>query len=142
MSEDSKLDKISRDVVYQQLYQEMRRYRDYEIVVSGWYITLTLGVIGGLFAISKLNINVGSCLVWLFSTFFVIAGLGISYVIWYAHDRYRSLRDYTDKNIEPAWKDKPKIRETWFQPYIVLILVNLMLTAGVVIAFIITAKTS
>jgi uncharacterized BrkB/YihY/UPF0761 family membrane protein len=133
MNSLNNLDEVPKDVLYQQLYQEMRRYRDYQMVVLGWYATLAIGVIAGLFAIPNLNVNVGECFAWPFSIFFVLAGLCISYVIWYAHDRCSSLREIANQ-IYPV-----SLPKRLFKPHHMLILIILMLTvAGVVVAFIIT----
>ena len=123
----------SKDVVYQQLYQEMRRYRDYQIVVSGWYATLAMGVIAGLFAIPKLDVNFGVCFAHLFSIFFILAGLGISYVIWYANNRYVSLKELANQ----IYSASP--HEILVKPHHILILINLMLTiAGVIVVYTLT----
>lgn len=38
----------THDAVYQELYAEMRRYRDYELTIATWYTTLLVGIAAGV----------------------------------------------------------------------------------------------
>ena len=121
---------VSRDAVYEQLYHEMRRHRDYEMLVSGWYATLVLGALAGLFAIRP---TFQPCLLWLFGILIALAGAGVCYLVWYTHDRYESLRKFVDEQIEPSWRPKPPITQRKFKPHCVLIGINAMLTLAVIV---------
>lgn len=44
---------VDKNVIYQEMYNEKRRFRDYEMVVCGWYGTILLLTIGSLFTLTK-----------------------------------------------------------------------------------------
>jgi len=141
MKSDDEQIEVSRDAAYEQLYHEMRRHRDYQIVVSGWYATLALGVVAGLVGISKMNIELPSSLAWVFAVLVTLAGFGVCYVVWYSHDRYEALRDFTDKNAEPEWKRQLPMPERRVKPHHVLIVINLMLTLAIVVVLVMVTQT-
>lgn len=46
---------VSRDAVYSELYEEMRRYRDYELTASTWYTAILVGILGSIIAAKFLH---------------------------------------------------------------------------------------
>ena len=131
-----KQNEVSRDAVYKQLYHEMRRHRDYERLISGWYSTLALGAIAGLLSIPRIGIRLDTWLVWFLVTVIAIAGAGVCYVVCYSHDRYQSLRKYTNEKIEPSWKQKPQIPEKKLKPHHILIVINAALTIAIIVVLV------
>ena len=129
-------EQVSKETVYEQLYAEMRRHRDYQMVITGWYTTLVLAAIGGLIALSSAWAHMEVSLKWFLGVFFACAGLGISYVVWYSHDRYKQLRTYADEKMEPSWKKLPLSRRK-LQPYHILIAMNLALSLVVILVLVI-----
>lgn len=91
--------KISVDLQYQTLYQEMRRYRNTISAVGCWYSTLLIV----LSFISRLLTN------WLtpiekrlLGFLLGITSFGIWYVLWFDHIRYIELRNWVKQSkIEP-----------------------------------------
>ena len=120
---------VSKEIVYQEMYNEMRRARDYEISSSTWYTTLLTIFLALIFTIkfgvtqntkiielsassvkniftetaSMLSINQFILKIGLTLIIIVIGFLSISTVI-YAGKRYREMRNWVDKNLEPDWK--------------------------------------
>jgi hypothetical protein len=105
-------DEVGREAVYGEVYNELRRYRDYEFSSSTWYTALLFAVLGFLIATRfgdtapgfaayldsscwlKLGVVAGSALIATVSTF----------LVRYSYKRYRELRDYANKYLEPPWK--------------------------------------
>ena len=50
-SERPNIDAVTRDVVYAEMYNEMRRFRDYEFTSSMWYTALLLAILGFVVAV-------------------------------------------------------------------------------------------
>jgi len=91
--------KISVDLQYQTLYQEMRRYRNTISAVGCWYSTLLIT----LTFISKLLTNWLTPVGKLSLCFLLgITALGVCYLMWFDHIRYVELRDWIRQSkIEP-----------------------------------------
>jgi len=106
---------INPDIVYQELYEEMRRYRDYELTSSTWFMVILLATISGIITLKfgdHSNFDLLTCnfLFKVISSFLctLIALSGILSAI-FAACRYNHLRDWVTKNFEPDWKKyKPK----------------------------------
>lgn len=141
MKTDDEQIQVSRDAAYEQLYHEMRRHRDYQVVICGWYATLALGVVAGLLGMGKLNIELPSSLAWVFAVLVTLAGFGVCYVVWYSHDRYEALRNFTDENAEPEWKRQVPMPERRVKPHHVLIAIDFMLTLAIVIVLAVVTQT-
>ena len=106
-------EKVSIDTVYAEHYNEMRRYRDYEIAAPTWYFAI-LFVFLGFIVSSKFDdaFQVASnasifdvsfpakLLAALLSTTVTTMSL---YSIRFANIRYHEIRDYVN-TLEPQWK--------------------------------------
>lgn len=108
---NDKPEEVSSDIIYQELYQEMRRYRDYELSASMWYTTILLAVLGAILS-AKYGGNLGlekfmdECIVK-FITAFIILIIGSSgmWSVYFSHRRYNHLRSFVnDLKIEPDWR--------------------------------------
>jgi len=91
--------KISFDVQYQNLFQEMRRYRNAISAVGCWYSTLLIA----LAFVSRLVVYSLTPFEKSFLCFLLgISAVGVCYILWFDTVRYFELRD-TIKNskIEP-----------------------------------------
>lgn len=104
--------KVSSDIVYQELYQEMRRYRDYELSVSTWYTAILLAILGGVFTAKYGDLGLAQlaneCVIKFIAAFIVliVGGSGL-YSIWFSYRRYKHISEYIFNkklNLEPSWK--------------------------------------
>ena len=94
---------VSKDAAYAELYQEMRRYRDYETDYVKWCVALLLSVSGGYAAIAGRTQPVEWGLkVFAIIVIAVIAAAGI-FGARYVRQRYKQLREFTTR-VEPEWK--------------------------------------
>lgn len=98
--EDAK-ENISPDAVYQEMYQEMRRYRDYEITSSQWYTGFLVIILGAMINAKQLNPLILFCVIVLS---ILLTFCGITSVI-YAKTRHQALRKWVTDWYEPFWKD-------------------------------------
>jgi len=98
----------SKDAVYSEFYEEMRRFRDFELNVSTWYTNILLAILAGIIA---LKVGAGICpntnpaVEFVIIIVVILLGYSSYYSIKYANRRYRQLRKYVDENLEPDWKD-------------------------------------
>jgi hypothetical protein len=133
---------VSRDTVYEQLCIEMRRYRDYQMVITGWYTTLLLGTIAGLFSIRGTHIRFEGFWILAFGAFIAIVGGFIGYIIWYSHKRYQQLRELTDHKF-PREKAPNKILDPskpYVKPHHLLIAISSMLTVITILVLLMTTR--
>ena len=90
--------KISPETVFQQLYIEMRRYRNLEHRIVIWWTTILLAIMAAFVGFGGDAVAL-CCEAKVFAILFV-GGLG--YVMWrlmgYANQRYRQLRDKAKKD--------------------------------------------
>lgn len=102
--------KISDAIVYQEFYQEMRRYRDYELTSSNWYTTLLLAILSSIIVI---RFTSDAFLQHLFDDILVrsvicvitlILYIGGVFSVNYVSTRYQKIRNYVNDNLEPEWK--------------------------------------
>lgn len=123
---------IKENLKYTEYYNEMRRFRDYELTASTWYSAILLAILG--FIISE-KFNPKSSLAHLLSMntsaeIFVaivvtlIGSLGI-YCICFVSYRYQELRTYVTEFMEPSDSFVPKIIH--FQPRHAIILTQVIL---------------
>jgi hypothetical protein len=105
---------VSREAVYAEVYNEMRRYRDYELNASTWYTVILLGILGIIVSArfggqvgqpSQLASNLQDNLLVqsIVAIIDVIIGGASLYSIRYANLRYHQLRNYATNNLEPDW---------------------------------------
>jgi uncharacterized membrane protein len=124
---------VSKDTVYSELYAEMRRYRDYELIASPWYTTILLAILGAILSVkfgvnpSKLSelINRIEIKLIIFAVVTFI-GFSICYSLWYVSQRYHELRKYVDE-LEPKWK-KLKSKSMKFAPNVLMLIIQATLT--------------
>ncbi|MHB8136196.1 MAG: hypothetical protein ACYDH1_18460 [Anaerolineaceae bacterium] len=130
---DSPKNKIKRETVYEEMNIEMRRHRDYELNSSNWYTAILIALNGGLitlkinhvfvftdekvlniipsFFCNFLQISFPFVLLQIYFyklilsiLFAVIGSLGI-YTVHYSSKRYKHMRKWFNKNMEPDWKN-------------------------------------
>jgi hypothetical protein len=99
------LPQLPVEAVYSQLYEEGRRYREWERQAAVWSTTLLSALIAGLVALSSrstpfmLGDGQKVFIAALLAGFAAITCLMMWFVAW----RYHQIRDLLDE-IEPAWK--------------------------------------
>ena len=109
-----KLDKniISKESVYREMYNEMRRYRDYELNSSKWYSTILIAILGfilkdKIFISKSLDYQTSSKynlqFIILISIITILIVTASCHGVWVAHKRHDELRRYTN-TLEPKWK--------------------------------------
>ena len=138
---NNKPEEVSSDIAYQELYQEMRRYRDYELSVSNWYTTILLAILGGILT-AKYGGNLGLEKLareglFKFVAVFIVLLIGISgmWSVYFSHRRHEHLSDYIfDKNLnlEPDWKKNYKPENIWLKPHCLILVTQLVLTLATI----------
>ena len=97
---NKKVDKVSSDVVYSELYNESRRYRDYELTVSTWYTAILLSFLG-FYVSEKINSNPTiinySIITPLILVLSSVLGLSSIYSVWFVHRRNSQIRKLMNK---------------------------------------------
>ena len=89
------------DMIYEQLYTEMRRFRDHEKAVVTWYTTILLAMMGALISFSaQTNVQIDDMLKLTLAALIVAVTGSMHYLIWYTSRRYRDLRDYTNEHYD------------------------------------------
>lgn len=116
---------VTREAVYGEMYNELRRYRDYEFTSSTWYTAILVAILGFLVATRFENTAEGFSAYFQSSCFLrcavifvsaIIAGAS-TFLVNYSYRRYRELRNYTTNHLEPKWKAEAfKPREYEFVP--------------------------
>ncbi len=131
---------VSKDGVYSELYNEMRRYREYQFSSTKWYTTIYLALLGVVFyakygvRASELNaiVSQGNFKFTIAVIAFLLC-FNSCHTILYTHDRYTSLRKFTDNTLEPEWKNyHPDL--TIFQPHNLLVANQIILMVLVIVA--------
>lgn len=105
-------DEVSKDAVYRELYNEMRRIRDYEFTSSMWYTALLLAISGFILTVrfghtleDGKNLITASCTIRCIIVVAVAVVAGVSnYLVAYSASLYDALREWVDENLEPSWK--------------------------------------
>lgn len=101
------------EAVYRELYNEMRRYRDYESQSSTWYTAILTAILGFLISqrfgrpddLTIFGAAVAhNCLVKV-TLLLGTGALGFisCRLVYYASHRYDEIRKYTEQ-LEPTWK--------------------------------------
>jgi hypothetical protein len=142
----SALERIGKTeaVYHHELYEEMRRFRDYELRAATWYTTILVVIIGFLVrqqivlggveldtAGGAPNLAGAATAVVALS---IIAALGFASClsVWHASQRYHQLRDLTNE-LEPTWKRDlvtKHIKPSSFEPHLMILLVQVVLVIG------------
>lgn len=140
----TKKTEIAREIIYSELYNEMRRYRDYELSTATWYTAILIALLGFIVSAKYGNdahlatFAQGWCVQVSTVILSTVLGLSSCYSIWYVNRRYSGIRDVVDKHLEPKWvKDafKPMLSQEVIRPRY---LIYLMLLLLVVITWIVT----
>jgi hypothetical protein len=131
---------VSQEIVYQEMYQEMRRHRDHELTSSTWYNTILLAIIVAVtefkFGISGVSPSALLMQNWLFkfglSFVLGVLAFGNMYSVWYSSKQYHYLRNWVNRNLEPSWKKFDPL-EMEFTPYHVIIFTQFSLFIAAII---------
>ena len=116
--------RISDDCYYQEMYQEMRRYRDYELTAATWYTTMLLAILG--FIVSKDHGILDDKYKYSIMGLSMLIGFGGAFSVHYVSLRYRQIRDHI-KKLEPYDSPCPTSNCSWLNPksFILLTLFSL-----------------
>jgi len=124
---------ITPDVVYQEMYEEMRRFRDYELNSSTWYTAILLALAGAIFASrftpqsqvgSIIDTPIIKALLTLASVLLSACGI---FSACFAASRYDHVREWMNNNFEPSWK-KYRPQHRCLKPIHVIVLTQLAIT--------------
>ena len=137
---------IQVDTVYQEMYQEMRRYRDYELTSSTWYTAFLIAILGFLittihgdnqqFIELRLILTTNLYVQILTALMIVILGLASLYSVRYVNLRYQEITHYIFDNPETEYfrpesikKFISKTRNKKIKPVDLIYLVHLLILA-------------
>jgi uncharacterized membrane protein YidH (DUF202 family) len=133
-------DHVSADIVYQEMYEEMRRFRDYELASSNWYTAILLALAGVILTLKNANgdITISTLLsqssllkIGLSVLAIILVSSGI-FTALYASSRYNHMRAWVDKNLEPKWKTyTPPVKQ--LKPIHAIVIVQIILAIIVII---------
>ena len=128
---------VSPDIVYQEMYQELRRFRDYELTVSAWYTTILIAIAGAVFTSSNFQSLLSS---WLLKIIISIVIILIAFSsinsILYVRSRYSQIRSFVDDTLEPSWKDLDPKNLKWIRPYKLILITQAFLVVLIVLAIV------
>ncbi len=100
---------LSVDTMYQQLYTEMRRYRDHEQGVVTWWTTILLAVVAGIIHFS----TQGQGIHYSVRVGLIVGVLSLSAamtcLIAYTNRRYHDLRKHTNKYYDHVFQPRPEL---------------------------------
>ncbi len=101
---------LSVDIMYEQLYTEMRRYRDHEHGVVTWWTTILLALVAGIihFSTHGQGIHYGIRVVLVVTV--VCLSSAMTCLIAYSNRRYHDLREHTNKYYDHVFQ--PRLRLT------------------------------
>lgn len=144
MSSESTIPRIKTSKpVYAELYNEMRRFRDYELTASNWYTVMLLAIIGFVLN-ARFGADSGTSVLGqmlskniAIKTLLAIAtgliGASALYSIRYVRKRYTKMRDYVTKNLEPQWHCENDVRDKiCLQPHHCVMIVQAVLIVAAV----------
>ncbi|MDP2363214.1 MAG: hypothetical protein Q8M94_05540 [Ignavibacteria bacterium] len=129
---NNKPEEVSSDIIYQELYQEMRRFRDYELSSSTWYTIILLAILSAIISVKYAgNLSLKDTIfenctvkVVVLSVIFLI-GFSSVWSAYYVRRRYQHLRNYVDY-LEPEWHNyQPEI--IFPAPYHLILLTQVVL---------------
>ncbi|MBA4375799.1 MAG: hypothetical protein C0401_06465 [Anaerolinea sp.] len=140
--------KVDIKTKYHEMYEEMRRHRDHELIASNWYTIILLAIIGGVITLKTSEgglhfLHHLNCIeIFLLKKFLIFMAITIVtsgiFMVIYSHSQYRKLRDWVDENLEPE-NEKHKFPKTTcpINPHhmIIFTFVVLLLLACVIIGF-------
>lgn len=137
---------IQVDAIYQEKYQEMRRYRDYELTSSTWYTAFLIAILGFLITIIhgdnrqfiELRLILTTNLQVQILTALSITFLGFAslYSVRYVNLRYQELKHYIFDDPETKYfrpesikKFSPEDKKRKIKPVDLIYLVHLLILA-------------
>jgi hypothetical protein len=137
---------IQVDTIYQEKYQEMRRYRDYELTSSTWYTAFLIAILGFLITIIhgdnrqfiELRLILTTNLQVQILTALSITFLGFAslYSVRYVNLRYQELKHYIFDDPETKYfrpesikKFSPEDKKRKIKPVDLIYLVHLLILA-------------
>jgi hypothetical protein len=139
MPSNKEVSEVSKGTVYSERYNEMRRYRDYELTASTWYSVILLGILGFLIS-AKFGDNLASALfkfspedrilIQIFTAVAVtLIGACSLFSVRYVASRYDELREHVTRELEPPkWMFTP--REFPIQPRHAIYAVQLLMVGA------------
>jgi len=100
---------LSVDTMYQQLYTEMRRYRDHEHGVVTWWTTILLAVVAGIihFSTQGQGIHYGIRVGLIVGVLSLSAAM--TCLIAYSNRRYHDLREHTNRYYDHVFQPRPEL---------------------------------
>jgi uncharacterized membrane protein YidH (DUF202 family) len=131
---------VSADIVYQEMYEEMRRFRDYELTSSNWYTAILLALTGVILTIkntdgeSSISVLLAQNSLLKFGLSFLALILVTSgiFTALYASSRYYSIREWVNENLEPTWKNfNPPVKR--IKPIHAIVFVQIVLAIIVIV---------
>lgn len=143
--EEVKDKEISRDVYYQEKYNEMRRHRDWQLNAANWCTIILLAIIAGFVSLtqgeSQIETLFGLCGIVIFKICAVLIIITIvvlgSKIVDHSANRYSHLRKWVSDYLEPSVNGNKYVPEdvgVRIQNVIIAILVILgVLTSFIVI---------
>ena len=147
--------KISIDIIYQEYYQEMRRYRDYELISSTWYTAILIAITGFVIDVLfgkgfpqiklLLNSNLPVQIFTSLATTFI--GCASIYSIRWANLRYEELKYFVftvkksyiqeDYQFTPKPRKMKPVRLIYSVHYLILSILNYVIFSQKIYAYII-----
>jgi len=132
---DNKIN-IEGEVIFKEMYQEMRRHRDYVHISSTWYTTFLIAIIGFLLNSNKYNYlyeiirsNDRSIFKFIIFAIALCILLFSIFSVGYSQSRYDETKDFINKNFRSILPDPP--RKTFTPRHVIYITqVLLFLTIG------------
>ncbi len=112
--------KVSADTAFEQLFIEMRRYRDLEHRIVTWWTTILLAIMAAFVGFGGDRVQLS----WVVKGFGIVFVVALGFVMWrlvkHSNVRYRQLRAKSEK---PPYCERafrlpcaPRLRETtWFR---------------------------
>ncbi len=100
------------------MYQESRRYRDYELTASTWYTTILTAILGYIFSSQNNSLLAIYLVKILVSALVVIIGSAGIFSVEYVHRRNEEINNYMKKNFKLKYLFNPN--DFRFKPYDVI----------------------
>jgi hypothetical protein len=91
---------LERETVYRELYEESRRFRDYQFEFAKWYVSVLLAFAGGYLALTTHGFVPGPCIRIVLVLVVAAISVGSVVVINHTDFRFQELKTYTN-SIQP-----------------------------------------
>lgn len=135
-------DKLSINHVYDQLYHEMRRHRDYELTVATWWATLLLALLSGIVWAKSQDWGLAKDLIEhsiaksLLTAFVLAVGFGLLQALHYTNLRYNTWRTTCNKFAEPEFVKEAagKLRKhNCWTPLMTIVTIIIAIISGILL---------